>query len=120
MAKAKPRGAEAPAGKAAKKKIAKKPQPAAAPGGGKRAIDAIFASGQAKKRERAAAAAEAEVAARGAEAAAAARKAELQREKKQKARKRTEEGYRIFHEDELKINRGGGTPLCPFDCQSCF
>ena len=45
---------------------------------------------------------------------------EVQTEKKQKARKRTEEGYRIFHEDELKINRGGGTPLCPFDCQCCF
>ncbi|WFD18119.1 hypothetical protein MCAP1_000331 [Malassezia caprae] len=35
-------------------------------------------------------------------------------------RKRTEEGFRIFTEDELRLNEGGGTPLCPFDCDCCF
>jgi hypothetical protein len=37
-----------------------------------------------------------------------------------KQRKRTEEGFVIYHEDELKINEGGDTDLCPFDCQCCF
>ncbi|WFC98212.1 hypothetical protein MYAM1_000937 [Malassezia yamatoensis] len=37
-----------------------------------------------------------------------------------KDRTKTEEGYRIFTEDELKLNQGGGTPLCPFDCDCCF
>lgn len=35
-------------------------------------------------------------------------------------RKRTEEGFRIFHESELRLNEGGGTALCPFDCDCCF
>jgi len=52
-------------------------------------------------------------------------------------RRKTEEGFLIFKEDELGIkNEGGGetrlvqisvllsfftdTPLCPFDCQCCF
>ncbi|WFD25460.1 hypothetical protein MNAN1_000420 [Malassezia nana] len=35
-------------------------------------------------------------------------------------RKRTEEGFRIFTEEELRLNEGGGTPLCPFDCNCCF
>ena len=35
-------------------------------------------------------------------------------------RKRTEEGFRIFHESELRLGGGGGTPLCPFDCDCCF
>ena len=34
--------------------------------------------------------------------------------------RRTKEGYRIFSEDELKINKGGGTEQCPFDCDCCF
>lgn len=32
---------------------------------------------------------------------------------------RTEEGFLIFSEEELKLNGGGGTPLCPFDCDCC-
>ncbi|QRV72447.1 hypothetical protein RhiJN_00461 [Ceratobasidium sp. AG-Ba] len=36
-------------------------------------------------------------------------------------RKRTEEGYAIYKEDELNIGLDGGdTPLCPFDCDCCF
>lgn len=35
-------------------------------------------------------------------------------------RRVTEEGYRIFEEDELGIDKGGNTKLCPFDCDCCF
>ncbi len=35
-------------------------------------------------------------------------------------RKKTNEGFRIFSEAELRINGGGGTALCPFDCNCCF
>jgi len=36
-------------------------------------------------------------------------------------RRKTEEGYRVFKEDELGINdTGGDTPDCPFDCNCCF
>ncbi|CAE6427869.1 unnamed protein product [Rhizoctonia solani] len=36
-------------------------------------------------------------------------------------RRRTEEGYAIYKEDELGINdEGGDTALCPFDCECCF
>ncbi|KAI0762873.1 hypothetical protein C8Q74DRAFT_184607 [Fomes fomentarius] len=36
-------------------------------------------------------------------------------------RRRTDEGFVIYKEDELGISAGGGdTPLCPFDCQCCF
>ncbi|PWN29915.1 DUF1764-domain-containing protein [Jaminaea rosea] len=35
-------------------------------------------------------------------------------------RARTEEGYRIYSAEELGLNNdGGGTPLCPFDCNCC-
>ncbi|KIY45436.1 DUF1764-domain-containing protein [Fistulina hepatica ATCC 64428] len=35
-------------------------------------------------------------------------------------RRKTEEGWSIYKEDELGIgNEGGDTPLCPFDCQCC-
>jgi hypothetical protein len=38
-----------------------------------------------------------------------------------KGRKRTEEGYRIYTEEELGLNKkGGDTDLCPFDCDCCF
>lgn len=38
-----------------------------------------------------------------------------------KNRKRTEEGYAIYTEDELKLgSKGGDTDLCPFDCDCCF
>jgi len=38
-----------------------------------------------------------------------------------KARKRTEEGWPIYTEEELKLGDGGGdTADCPFDCQCCF
>jgi len=33
----------------------------------------------------------------------------------------TEEGWRVYKEDELGINnQGGDTELCPFDCSCCF
>jgi len=36
-------------------------------------------------------------------------------------RRKTEEGWLIYKEDELGINDvGGDTPLCPFDCECCF
>lgn len=36
-------------------------------------------------------------------------------------RRKTEEGFLIYKEDELGINaESGDTPLCPFDCQCCF
>lgn len=35
-------------------------------------------------------------------------------------RKRTEEGYRIFTVEELRLGEGGDTPLCPFDCECCW
>ncbi|KAI0307971.1 hypothetical protein B0F90DRAFT_1678964 [Multifurca ochricompacta] len=36
-------------------------------------------------------------------------------------RRKTEEGFSIYKEDELGINaETGGTPLCPFDCNCCF
>uniref|UniRef100_A0A7R9V8Y4 DUF1764 domain-containing protein n=1 Tax=Chlamydomonas euryale TaxID=1486919 RepID=A0A7R9V8Y4_9CHLO len=37
-----------------------------------------------------------------------------------KGRKRTEEGYAIYTEDELKLGAGGDTDLCPFDCDCCY
>ncbi|KAF6264333.1 hypothetical protein COO60DRAFT_1698379 [Scenedesmus sp. NREL 46B-D3] len=39
-----------------------------------------------------------------------------------KARKRTDEGYAIYGEDELGLGKkgGGDTPLCPFDCDCCY
>lgn len=39
---------------------------------------------------------------------------------KSKKNKFTEEGYKIYSVDELNIGRGGGTELCPFDCDCCF
>ncbi|KAJ7597178.1 hypothetical protein C8J56DRAFT_919417 [Mycena floridula] len=36
-------------------------------------------------------------------------------------RRKTEEGWSIYKEDELGIgDTGGDTPLCPFDCECCF
>lgn len=36
-------------------------------------------------------------------------------------RARTEEGFLIYTEEELRISgEGGDTPLCPFDCDCCF
>lgn len=36
-------------------------------------------------------------------------------------RRKTEEGFSVYKEDELGINvETGGTPLCPFDCNCCF
>eukprot|EP00887_Chlorella_sp_A99_P002217 scaffold21.g2217.t1 len=38
-----------------------------------------------------------------------------------RGRKRTEEGFAIYSEEELGFGKkGGDTPLCPFDCQCCF
>lgn len=42
-------------------------------------------------------------------------------EGKASQRARTEEGFPIYTEDELRMNcDGGDTPLCPFDCDCCF
>jgi len=36
-------------------------------------------------------------------------------------RRKTEEGYSIYYEDELGISPSGGdTSSCPFDCDCCF
>ncbi|KAI3462500.1 hypothetical protein Pfo_019163 [Paulownia fortunei] len=37
-------------------------------------------------------------------------------------RKKTADGLAIYTEEELGIGKpeGGGTPLCPFDCDCCF
>ncbi|KAF9475616.1 DUF1764-domain-containing protein [Pholiota conissans] len=36
-------------------------------------------------------------------------------------RRKTEEGWLVYKEDELGIgDEGGDTPLCPFDCECCF
>ncbi|KAG8760257.1 hypothetical protein FRC14_003555 [Serendipita sp. 396] len=36
-------------------------------------------------------------------------------------RKRTDEGFLIYTEEELGLNKeGGDTPLCPFDCDCCY
>ncbi|XP_011009707.1 PREDICTED: uncharacterized protein C6G9.01c [Populus euphratica] len=39
-----------------------------------------------------------------------------------KSRMKTEDGFSIYTEEELGFNNssGGGTPLCPFDCDCCF
>lgn len=34
--------------------------------------------------------------------------------------KRTDDGFVIYKEEELKMGEGGGTPLCPFDCDCCI
>ncbi|KAG1773176.1 DUF1764-domain-containing protein [Suillus occidentalis] len=36
-------------------------------------------------------------------------------------RRKTDDGFNIYKEDELGISSAGGdTPLCPFDCECCF
>ncbi|KAK9904167.1 hypothetical protein WJX75_005718 [Coccomyxa subellipsoidea] len=37
-----------------------------------------------------------------------------------KARRKDADGFTIYTEDELKVGKGGKTPLCPFDCECCF
>ncbi|KAJ7515442.1 hypothetical protein O6H91_22G013400 [Diphasiastrum complanatum] len=39
-----------------------------------------------------------------------------------KSQKTTQEGYRVYTEEELAWNKrdAGGTVLCPFDCSCCF
>lgn len=39
---------------------------------------------------------------------------------KRKSRALTDDGYPIYNPKELKIGMGGGTNLCPFDCNCCF
>lgn len=39
---------------------------------------------------------------------------------KRKTRALTEDGLPIFTPKELKIGFGGGTDLCPFECNCCF
>ncbi|CAB4296694.1 unnamed protein product [Prunus armeniaca] len=38
------------------------------------------------------------------------------------SRKRTQDGFAIYTEEELGINKAdaGSTPVCPFDCSCCF
>ena len=31
-----------------------------------------------------------------------------------------ETGYKVYKAHLLKVGEGGGTPLCPFDCDCCF
>ena len=40
----------------------------------------------------------------------------------QKIRRVTEDGFKIYTEEELGLNMtgGGDTELCPFDCDCCF
>ncbi|KRX02909.1 hypothetical protein PPERSA_13163 [Pseudocohnilembus persalinus] len=35
-------------------------------------------------------------------------------------RRKTEEGYNVYTEEELKLGQGGGTKDCPFDCWCCY
>lgn len=37
-----------------------------------------------------------------------------------KPAKYTEEGFKIYTAEELKIGQGGDTSDCPFDCNCCF
>ncbi|EZG65889.1 hypothetical protein GNI_081900 [Gregarina niphandrodes] len=37
-----------------------------------------------------------------------------------KTRTYTEEGWPIYTMEELKLGQGGGTKLCPFECECCF
>lgn len=39
---------------------------------------------------------------------------------KAKQARYTEEGYRIYTDKELKMNQGGETADCPFDCKCCY
>jgi len=56
------------------------------------------------------------------------RKAEVDEEERafrdsrgREPRRKTEEGWNVYKEDELGISGAGGdTPLCPFDCDCCF
>jgi len=36
------------------------------------------------------------------------------------AKRRTDDGLRLFDIHDLNIGKGGGTPQCPFDCQCCY
>lgn len=42
------------------------------------------------------------------------------KEKKPKAARFTEEGFRIYSTEDLNIGKGGDTKDCPFDCNCCF
>ncbi|PWN32298.1 DUF1764-domain-containing protein [Meira miltonrushii] len=35
-------------------------------------------------------------------------------------RRKTEDGFSIYSEKELKLDQGGDTNACPFDCDCCF
>jgi hypothetical protein len=37
-----------------------------------------------------------------------------------KARSKTDEGYLIYNEKELRMFEGGMTDKCPFDCWCCY
>lgn len=42
------------------------------------------------------------------------------RGRKRKTRSLTEDGLPIYTPNELRIGLGGGTDLCPFDCNCCY
>ncbi|KAM3147058.1 hypothetical protein pb186bvf_000774 [Paramecium bursaria] len=50
------------------------------------------------------------------------KKVNKSKEKQQVSNKQkfTEEGFKIYTEDDLKLEKGGNTNLCPFDCECCF
>ncbi|ORZ26484.1 hypothetical protein BCR41DRAFT_419990 [Lobosporangium transversale] len=41
-------------------------------------------------------------------------------ELEKKAKRRTDDGLRLFDIHDLNIGKGGGTDKCPFDCECCF
>ncbi|KAI7822201.1 hypothetical protein BC939DRAFT_193583 [Gamsiella multidivaricata] len=41
-------------------------------------------------------------------------------ELEKKAKRRMDDGLRLFDINDLNIGKGGETELCPFDCQCCF
>ncbi|KAJ3303002.1 hypothetical protein HDV03_004282 [Kappamyces sp. JEL0829] len=38
----------------------------------------------------------------------------------EKPRRKTDDGYFVYTEEELGCGKGGDTPECPFDCQCCY
>ncbi|KAG2495843.1 hypothetical protein HYH03_006082 [Edaphochlamys debaryana] len=131
-AKAEGKAAQAVTAEKAKGK-GKEPEKGAKPAGGKKSeIDDIFSAGKKAAEKKSAEKRAAEEAAEKADAAAeapAAKRSKVEGSKDDifgeavaKGRKRTEEGFAIYTEDELGLgsSKGGDTDLCPFDCECCF
>jgi hypothetical protein len=48
-------------------------------------------------------------------------RAKIEREQENnKGRKMTEDGFKVYTEEELGIGKGGDTEDCPFDCKCCY